>query len=247
MTVEKLWLQAILLPWNQVGFRYHYDEFEGYAYTYPHQNGQILFAAFLSLLAGEQAAFFVAAAQRGLPGSRYFVYRKNGRRGSGDEKRVLRPGTSDDGISSIFLLRHLRLWDAAWVCLFAAAVWYERRFLEERRKRDLILSSVLISAAILFKSNYMIVLTAMVLFFIAEAVFRKKLFPLLGAAAVLSAYLLSTAYVLGGLSLAAGHSVEGGPPMLTWAEMGLQEAAEPRAGLIIITCIFTWITGRIGS
>jgi len=60
----------------------------------------------------------VAAAQRGLPGSRYFVYRKNGRRGSGDEKRVLRPGTSDDGISSIFLLRHLRLWDAAWVCLF---------------------------------------------------------------------------------------------------------------------------------
>ena len=107
-----------LLPWNQVGFRYHYDEFEGYAYTYPHQNGQILFAAFLSLLAGEQAAFFVAAAQRGLPGSRYFVYRKNGRRGSGDEKRVLRPGTSNDGISSIFLLRHLRLWDAAWVCLF---------------------------------------------------------------------------------------------------------------------------------
>ena len=75
----------------------------------------------------------------------------------------------------------------------AAAVWYERRFLEERRKRDLILSSVLISAAILFKSNYMIVLTAMVLFFYSGSGVPKKLFPLLGAAAVLFAYLLSTA------------------------------------------------------
>lgn len=214
-----------LLPWNQVGFRYHYDEFEGYAYTYPHQNGQILFAAFLSLLAGEQAAFLwqllnVACLAAGIlytgKMAEEVLEMKNGFYGLALLMMAFLP------FSFYVTFAYGTL--PGFACS-AAAVWYERRFLEERRKRDLILSSVLISAAILFKSNYMIVLTAMVLFFIAEAVFRKKLFPLLGAAAVLSAYLLSHSLVLGGLSLAAGHSVEGGPPMLTWVEMGLQEGS----------------------
>lgn len=214
-----------LSPWNQVGFRYHHNEFEGYAYTYPHQNGQILFAAFLYLLVGEQAAFLwqllnVACLAVGI------LY--TGKMA----EEVLEMKNRFYGLALLmmaFLPFSFYVTFAygtlpGFACS-AAAVWYERSFLEERRKRDLILSSVLISAAILFKSNYMIVLTAMVIFFTAEAMFQKKLFPLLGAAALLSAYLLSHSLVLGGLSLAAGHSVEGGPPMLTWVEMGLQEGS----------------------
>lgn len=212
-------------PWNQVGFRYYYDHFEGYAYTYPHQNGQILFAAFLYLIAGEQAAFLWQLLN--------VVFLTIG---------ILYTGKMAADVlemkrgyhSLVFLL--LAFLPFSFYVTFAygtmpgfacsaAAVWYERRFLKDGRKADLLLASLLISAAILFKSNYMIVLAAMIIFLLAESVFQKKLLPLFGAAALLSAYLISRSLVLGGLSMAAGHPVEGGPPMLTWVEMGLQEGS----------------------
>lgn len=214
-----------LSPWNQVGFRYYYSDFEGYAYTYPHQNGQILFAAVLYLLAGEQAAFLwqllnVAFLTMGI------LY--TGRMAE-DVLEMKR------GFHGLVLLMMAFLPFSFYITFAygtipgfacsAAAVWYERRFLEEGRKRDLILASLLIAAAILFKSNYMIVLTAMVIFFAAEAVFQKKPALILGAVSLMAAYLISRSLVLGGLTLAAGHSVEGGPPMLTWVEMGLQEGS----------------------
>ena len=212
-------------PWNQVGFRYYYSDFEGYAYTYPHQNGQILFAAVLYLLAGEQAAFLwqllnVAFLIMGI------LYT-----GRMAEDVLEMKG----GFHSLALLLLAFLPFSFYITFAygtipgfacsAAAVWYERRFLEEGRKRDLMLASLLIAAAILFKSNYMIVLAAMVIFFAAEAVFQKKPVWILGAVSLMAAYLISRSLVLGGLTLAAGHSVEGGPPMLTWVEMGLQEGS----------------------
>lgn len=214
-----------LSPWSQVGFRYYYSDFEGYAYTYPHQNGQILFAAVLYLLAGERAAFLwqllnVAFLTMGI------LY--TGRMAE-DVLEMKR------GFYSLVLLLLAFLPFSFYITFAygtipgfscsAAAVWYERRFLEEGRKRDLLLASLLIAAAILFKSNYMIVLTAMVIFFAAEAVFQKKPALILGAVSLMAAYLISRSLVLGGLTLAAGHSVEGGPPMLTWVEMGLQEGS----------------------
>lgn len=212
-------------PWNQVGFRYYYSDFEGYAYTYPHQNGQILFAAVLYLLAGEQATFLwqllnVAFLIMGI------LYT-----GRMAEDVLEMKG----GFHSLALLLLAFLPFSFYITFAygtipgfacsAAAVWYERRFLEEGRKRDLMLASLLIAAAILFKSNYMIVLAAMVIFFAAEAVFQKKPVWILGAVSLMATYLISRSLVLGGLTLAAGHSVEGGPPMLTWVEMGLQEGS----------------------
>lgn len=214
-----------LSPWNQVGFRYHYADFEGYAYTYPHQNGQILFAAVLYLLVGDQASFLWQLLNVAFLAAGILYTGKMA-------EEVLE---MKSGFYGLVLLMMAFLPFSFYITFAygtmpgfacsAAAVWYERRFLKERRKRDLFWASVLISAAILFKSNYLIVLTAMVIFFLAEAVFQKKLFPLLGAASVLAVYLAGHSLVLGGLSLAAGHSVEGGPPMLTWVEMGLQEGS----------------------
>lgn len=225
LSCGKALAEGDLSPWNQVGFRYHYDDFEGYAYTYPHQNGQILFAAFLYLLVGEQAAFLWQLLNVGFlaAGACY-----TGRMA----EEVLE---MKNGCCGLVLLLMAFLPFSFYVTFAygtipgfacsAAAVWYGRRFLKEHRNRDLFRSAILISSAILFKSNYMIVLVAMILLFLAEAVFQKKLFPLLGVISVLAVYLASHSLVLGGLSLAAGHSVEGGPPMLTWVEMGLQEGS----------------------
>lgn len=214
-----------LSPWNQVGFRYHYSDFEGYAYTYPHQNGQILFAALLYLLVGEQASFLWQLLNVAFLAAGILYTGKMA-------EAVLEMKSSFRGLVLLmmaflpfsFYVTFAYGTIPGFACS-AAAVWYEKKFLDERRKRALFFASLLISAAILFKSNYMIVLAAMVIFFLAEAVFQKKLFPFLGAAAVLAAYLTSHSLVSGGLSLVAGHSVEGGPPMLTWVEMGLQEGS----------------------
>lgn len=224
MESGKALVDGDLSPWNQVGFKYGHSNLEGYAYTYPHQNGQILFAALLTLIAGDHVAFLwqllnVAFLAAGM------IY----------TSRLARETLELKGnrFFTIFLFVYLPF---AFYFTFsygtipgfscsAAAVWYEWKFLTFGRKRDLFLSAIFISLAILFKSNYLIVLTAMVIFFLADAMIKKRILPVFGAVAVLAVYLFSHQAVSYGLSLAAGHSVKGGPPMLTWVEMGLQEGS----------------------
>lgn len=220
----KALIHGDMTPWAAVGFRYNGSGCEGYAYTYPHQNGQILFAALLALISEEHAAFLwqlsnVAFLAAGMIYTGKLAAETLGlRRGYGLTLAML------SFLPFSFYITFVYGTIPGFACA-AAAVWYEKRFLDEGGKRNLFLSAACIAAAILFKSNYLIVLTAMALFFLADALVRRRAVSLFGAAAVIAAYLFSHGAVNAGLSAAAGHPVDGGPPMLAWVEMGLQEGS----------------------
>ena len=211
-------------PWNPIGFKYSGYSCEGYAYTYPHQNGQILYAALLALIAGENTAFLwqilnVAFLAAGM----YYT---------GMLAKEVLPLRRRYGLTlflSAFLPFSFYFTFAystvpGFACS-AAALWYQRCFLRGGGRKNLLLSALSIAAAILLKSNYLIVLTAMVIFFAADAVFKRRAASLLGAVLAVSFYVISHSAVLFGLSAAAGHPVEGGPPMIIWLEMGLQDGS----------------------
>lgn len=226
MVVEsgKALIHGDMSPWAPVGFRYNGSGCEGYAYTYPHQNGQILFAALLALISEEHVAFLwqlsnVAFLAAGMIYTGRLAAETLGiRKGYGLTLAMLA------FLPFSFYITFVYGTVPGFACA-SAAVWYEKQFLDRRGWKNLLLSAACITAAILFKSNYLIVLTAMVLIFLADALFRRRAVSLLGAAAVIAAYLFSHGAVNAGLSAAAGHPVDGGPPMLAWVEMGLQEGS----------------------
>lgn len=224
MESGKALTEGDMSPWKQTGFTYSSYSCEGYAYVHPHQNGQILYAALLTLIAGENAALLwqflnVAFLAAGM------CY-------TGMLSKEVLPLRRGYGLT-LFLFAFLPFsfyftfaygTVPGFACA-AAALWYQRRFLCDGGRRNLILSAIAITAAILLKSNYLIVLTAMVIFYAADAVFQRRTVSLLGAVLAVSFYLLSHSVMLFGLSAAAGHPAEGGPPKLTWVEMGLQEGS----------------------
>ena len=107
------------------------------------------------------------------------------------------------------------------------AVFFQLRFLKSRKPADGILSAICIALGILLRSNCWIVLIAMAIIYLLDAICEKKRLPLLF---ICMAFLLSfgaVAAVRFGYSAVSGIEISRGVPAIAYVAMGLQDG--PRA------------------
>lgn len=214
-------LRGDFRAWEPVAYAYGAAEGPlGYAYTYPPQNGLILYMTVLSFFFGEAA---------------YAVF------------QILNIGFFLLGIVSLQRLmvrdgekRGLRLWMAcclpfSFYILFVygtmpgfgfSCLAMERmvRYVERGHGKDFWIGALSAAAAVLLKSNYEIVLVALFLYLGSSGLFRKNIRLIAASVLLIAVYLVGNRGMQAGISSITGHPVAEGAPMIAWVEMGLEES-----------------------
>ena len=214
-------LQGDFSAWEPVAYSYGTAEGPlGYAYTYPSQNGLILYMAVLAFFFGDAA---------------YVVF------------QILNIGFFILGIVSLQRMTvrgnercSLLLWMAcclpfSFYILFVygtmpgfglSCLAMERlvRYVEEGRGRDFWIGAAAVAAAVILKSNYEIVLVALFLYLASSGVFRKKARLLVAAVLLITVYVIGNRGIQTGISSVTGRTVSDGAPMIAWVQMGLEES-----------------------
>lgn len=225
MSMESAWcfLKGDYRPWDSVGYVYRVPhDPSGYAYTYPSQNGLILYMALVSLAFGEAAPYMIQVFNIG------FLFL--GALSLGKLATELFDGERKKNMTYL-LLSYLPF---SFYYLFVygtmpgfglsgLALYRLHRYIKDGRASDLWIASVSATAAVLLKSNYLIVLVAMLIYLASEGVFRKK------ARLFAAAFLMAAVYIGAGkamtfyLEAVTSRQADGGIPMTAWVEMGLLE------------------------
>ena len=99
----------------------------------------------------------------------------------------------------------------------------EMKYFQDRRKKDLLLSALLIALAIQLKSNYLIFLIGMVIYGVLEGIKEKKLCTFAVPVLLIVCFLCSSAAVKSVTKHVTGYSPDQGSSSWSWIAMGLQE------------------------
>lgn len=232
MASARALLQGERTPWFSIPFQYgNSSQPIGYAYTYPSQNGLILYMIPAAFLFGEAAPYVLQAVNVG-----FFIL------GVLSLWRLMEPmqKKTEHGIPSscrnrVSAYAMLLFLPFGFYILFVygtmpgfglSCLAMERaaRYAERGRGRDFWICAISAVAAALLKSNYLIVLVAVFCYLAAKGLFSGR-FRVTAAA-----FLLAGVYALGSRGLAAGVTAltgqsGGGIPMTAWVEMGLQDSS----------------------
>ncbi|MBR2786968.1 MAG: hypothetical protein IKD76_05710 [Clostridia bacterium] len=103
------------------------------------------------------------------------------------------------------------------------AVMFEMCYLKSEKKRYIIGMALFESLAVALKSNYLIVLVAMVILLIVEAIFRKKIKYITPIIAILVFYICGNYSVKLAIKSITNTEVNDGVPSITYIAMGMQE------------------------
>lgn len=114
--------------------------------------------------------------------------------------------------------------------LSTAGLWFTLLFLQEHRWRYMAAGSVCAALAIQAKNNYLIILLAMIVLLLLDALRGRDRKPLAGIAICVVVYLLSAAAVNARVEQLTGMEVNDGIPKQAWIAMGLQENEERANG-----------------
>lgn len=212
-------------PWTPAGFIYGADTgITGYAFTYPSQNGLILFFAMIAFVFRDVTPYVVQFLNiLFLFGGIFFLCRLYREIFDGERMR----GTGLLMIAFLpftFYITFVYGTIPGFACS-AAALYYEYCFLNHGGWKNFFISALSICAAILLKSNYLIVLVAMVIYLLTWSLFRKKVKFTMAAVLMMVLYLGSGRVMNLCLETVTGTPVSQGSPMLAWIEMGLQEGS----------------------
>lgn len=212
-------------PWDAVGFVYASPMVPlGYAYTYPSQNGLILFLAVIVMIFRDLIPYAVQILNIGfLFGGVYFL--------SCLAVRLF----SLKSLRGILILTFGCLPFAFYITfvygtmpgfyLSSAALYFVYRYIETEKLSRFFIAAVTAAVSVLLKSNYLIVLVALVIYLLSEGVFRRKARFLAAAVLMILVYMGSGRLMNMVLEQATGRPVSGGIPMTAWVEMGLQEGS----------------------
>lgn len=218
-------LRGDFSPWDRIPFMYHSSkEASGYAFTYPSQNGLILYMAVFWFFFRNAAPYVMQAANIGFLFLGVFCLSRlmDGLWGKGEDSRkkmaVCLAGYLPFSFYFLFVYGTMPGFG-----LSALSVWLVYRYAKTERRRDLYLGSAALTAAAVLKSNYLIVMVALVLFLLAESLFRRRWRLSAAAVFLLFVYLAGNRGISMGLERITGRDVSGGIPMTAWVEMGLQE------------------------
>lgn len=103
------------------------------------------------------------------------------------------------------------------------AVMFEIMYIDTQKKRYIAPMVISICFAVLFKSNYLITMIAMVILLLMESVFEKKIKLLIPVCIIIISYLLSGQVANWTGKLITGKDINKGTPMKSYIAMGLQE------------------------
>lgn len=232
MASARALLQGDRTPWAPVPFQYgNSSQPVGYAYTYPSQNGLILYMLPAAFLFGEAAPYVLQAINIG-----FFILGVLSLWSLMEPtQKKSAPGMALSCRSRICVYAMLLFLPFGFYSLFVygtmpgfglSCLAMERavRYAEGGRWRDFWICAAAAVVAVLLKSNYLIVLVAIFFYLAAKGIFSVR-FRVTAAA-----FLLAAVYALGSRGLAAGITAVtgqsgGGIPMAAWVEMGLQESS----------------------
>ena len=204
-----------------------YEEFrrnEGYLWRYPDQLGIILLYYIVTLLAGEknyivlQFINLFAAAAAGLAAGKV-AEMIGGYQGSwtgiGTELLYY--------IFAPFLLFTMYIYGTILGFAFSLFAFYMELLLLKRRKwRYVCGAAVCMGVAVVFKTNSMVMMVAMLLFLVYDGIMeKKKRYALAGIAAILLVQVLFTQGIHGFMSMKSGCEISKGMPKLAWVAMAM--------------------------
>ena len=207
----------------------HYEEFrrnEGYLWRYPDQLGIILLYYIVTLLAGEknyivlQFINLFAAAGSGLIAKQLaeLIWGKHqgGWIGIGVELLYY--------IFAPFLLFTMYVYGTILGFAFSLLAFYMELLLLKRRQWKYVFGAALcIGLAVVFKTNSMVMMVAMILFLLYDAFMeKKKRFPIAGILLILCFQIVFTQGIQGFMSMKSGCEISEGMPKLAWVAMALQ-------------------------
>lgn len=109
-------------------------------------------------------------------------------------------------------------------CAFAvAALYFEYAYFEDHGTGKMIISSVCIGMAVLIKSNYLIMLLAMLIFLVLDFIISLKKKNIVFIIVAVLCYMLGTSGPVALLSAQQGVDLGDGVPKIAWIAMGMQE------------------------
>ncbi len=204
-----------------------YEEFrvnEGYLWRYPDQLGIIFFYYVVTLIAGErnyivlQFINLIAAAGVGLIAKRTveLLWGKSGWTGVGVQLLYY--------AFAPFLLYTMYVYGTMLGFTFSFLAFYlELYFLKNRRWTYLIGAAFSIGLAVVFKTNSMVMMVAMLIFLLYDIIMeRKRRYAIAGIIMILLIQAVFTWGIHGFMSGKSGVEVSEGMPKLAWVAMALQ-------------------------
>lgn len=216
MEAAEMFLNGDYAPWEPVPFQYS-GTISGYASTYPSQNGLILYMIGLIRIFGKanaRIAFRVINIGALLAGTwclTKFLGRKCG-------TWVILLLYLPFSLYITFVYGTMPGFALSMGSLLAA-----KQFLRDRKFRYALLCAVLIACAVEMKSNYLIVLIALIIYLLGEALLCRKPAPVLAALLAVASVWAAGTGVTAYFEKTTGYSCDKGIPMIAWVEMGLQE------------------------
>lgn len=109
------------------------------------------------------------------------------------------------------------------LALSMLATLFILNYIETERVRYIIFSSICMGLAIIFKSNYLIMLIAIICILILDIISRKKIKNIISIFILLISYIVIQTIIPFSVELISGKEKQDGIPMLSYVEMGLQE------------------------
>lgn len=225
-------LRGDFSPWEPVRFSYGSEAgAAGYAYTYPSQNGLIVYMALFYAVFQSGAPYAMQLSNIGFLILGMVCLGRFMQQAVGEE----RAGRCVPEWRRTALLLILYL-PFSFYILFAygtmpgfglscLSLYETGRFVREERWKDIWIGAAAMLASILLKSNYLIVWVALFLYLASAGVFRRRFRLLAGAALLIMVCLAGSRGFDFCMEQVTGNSVSGGIPMTAWAEMGLQEGS----------------------
>lgn len=103
------------------------------------------------------------------------------------------------------------------------AVLFEIKYFEKSKWYYILISGIGISLAIIFKSNYLVTLIAMIIMFILHSLEYKKVRNIIAILSILLIYICANMATKFCIKQLTGANIEEGIPMITYVAMGMQE------------------------
>ncbi|MDD6797574.1 MAG: glycosyltransferase family 39 protein [Clostridia bacterium] len=104
------------------------------------------------------------------------------------------------------------------------AVMYMYIYFDKRKLRYLFLCAIMITASVLFKKNYIIIMVAIILFLIYDAIMQKTWKSILGTGMIFATYFFVLTSISNCVEKTIGTEVPKGIPMLGWIAMGMNDS-----------------------
>lgn len=196
---------------------------ERYAGRYPNQNGLILFFAFIQTLFGKGNALvlqFINLVSAVI--SVVFMSRISELAFGCEKKRN----------TALILLMYAPMMlyvtftygTMIGLCLSVIGIYYQMSFLKSGKWYGAVISAVCIPSAVMFKSNYLIVLVASVLVYLFYALYKKKIRNAIVVVLLICVYVLASVGVNTAIEKKTGMEISKGVPTVAWITMGMSES-----------------------